>query len=161
MSARFWLFSLACSGAALTGGLGLGVYATTPQKLPWAETVLPEATIHQDAYDPAELTGPAIVKCSGCGPTLADRQMATDMAGWDASNDPMWHDYNSQPNYEQANYDAEPEAPAAQPLPVSVERYATEGSTQPWPVKVAQAPAPDDQSTTPAGVAPTDAALSF
>src|SRR3546814_20855265 len=89
MSARFWLFSCACAGAALTGGFGLGLYATTPPRL-GTETVLPQAVSPDGAdYDmmSANLAGPAVVRCDGCGPTLADRQMAADMAGWDGMND--------------------------------------------------------------------------
>ncbi|KXU30161.1 hypothetical protein A0J57_15575 [Sphingobium sp. 22B] len=113
MSARFWLFSCACAGVALTGGFGLGLYATT-QPRPGTETSLPQAVSPDGTgYDmgSADLTGPAIVRCDGCGPTLADRQMAADMAGWDGT------------------------------LPVSIERFAngeSEGSFQ--PVRIAQAP---------------------
>ncbi|WP_176592149.1 hypothetical protein [Sphingobium sp. EM0848] len=79
MSARFWLFSSACAGAALIGGYGLGLYATALPR-PAMETALPDAPARGDsaAYDPVALNGPAIVTCKGCGPALADRQMAAD-----------------------------------------------------------------------------------
>ena len=88
MSARFWLFSCACAATALTGGYGLGLYATTSPRAV-LETPLPQAAMPEDSpSDPAGLTGPAVVDCKGCGPTLADRQMAADLANWNGSNDP-------------------------------------------------------------------------
>jgi hypothetical protein len=88
MSARFWLFSCACAATALTGGYGLGLYATTSPRAA-LETPLPQAAMPEDSpSDPAGLTGPAVVDCKGCGPTLADRQMAADLANWNGSNDP-------------------------------------------------------------------------
>lgn len=156
MSARFWLFSCACAGAALTGGYGLGLYATTSPKAA-LETPLPDAAVPEDtAYDPAELTGPAIIRCKGCGPTLADRQMAADMAGWDGMSDPMVRDYAAQDDPAQVGY-AEP-PPPARTLPASVERFAdgeSVGSVP--PVRIAQAP----DGRTPAEENPADAAMSY
>lgn len=164
MSARFWLFSLSCAGAALVGGFGLGLYATTPQKLPWAETILPEAPIQHDPYalDPAELTGPAEIDCKGCGPTLADRRMAMDMAGWQGMNDPVVRDYAAQDDSFQADHGPPPEPPVVQRLPAAIERFAAGEAGEPWQrVKVAQIPVPADDSNTPAEKVPADAAMSF
>jgi len=156
MSARFWLFSLACAGASLTGGYGLGLYATTSPKAA-TETPLPQGALPEDtAYDPAKLTGPAIIDCKGCGPTLADRQMASDMAGWDGMNDPVVRDYAAQDAVSEVDDVGPP--PPARTLPASIERFAageSEGSMQ--PVKIAQAP----NSRTPAEEAPADAAFSY
>ncbi|EQB01303.1 hypothetical protein L286_16055 [Sphingobium sp. HDIP04] len=158
MSARFWLFSCACAGAALTGGFGLGLYATTPPRL-GTETVLPQAVSPDGAdYDmmSANLAGPAVIRCDGCGPTLADRQMAADMAGWDGMNDPVVRDYAAQDD-EMTPDHAEPPPPVRM-LPASIERFADgegEGSFQ--PVRIARAP----DSGTSAQEAPADAAMSY
>ncbi|AMK24994.1 hypothetical protein K426_20325 [Sphingobium sp. TKS] len=156
MSARFWLFSCVSAGVALTGGYGLGLYATTPPKTA-TETPLPEAVLPEDAaYDPVKLTGPAVIHCKGCGPTLADRQMAADMAGWDGMNDPVVRDYAAQDVVSEAD-DVEP-PPPARTLPASIERFVageSEGSLQ--PVKIAQAP----NSKPPAEDSPADAAFSY
>ncbi|QDC38652.1 hypothetical protein [Sphingobium fuliginis] len=158
MSARFWLFSCACAGGALTGGFGLGLYATT-QPRPGTETSLPQAVSPDGTgYDmgSADLTGPAIVRCDGCGPTLADRQMAADMAGWDGMNDPAVRDYAAQGDEMTPDHAEPPQT--VRTLPASIERFAngeSEGSFQ--PVRIAQAP----ESRTSAEEAPADAALSY
>ncbi|KEQ51631.1 putative uncharacterized protein precursor [Sphingobium chlorophenolicum] len=150
MSARFWLFSLACAGMAMTGGYGLGLYATTTPRAAMG-TPLPEAVMPEDAdYDPAALTGPAVIHCEGCGPTLADRQMAADMAGWDGAQDPAWRDYAAREDEGQAEF--APPSPPASLLPASEER---EESFQ--PVRIAEAP----NGKTPAGEAPADAAIAY
>jgi hypothetical protein len=156
MSARFWLFSLVCAGTALTGGYGLGLYATT-QPRAGMETPLPEAAVPEEAgHDPAGLTGPATIRCEGCGPTLADRQMAADMAGWDGADDPAWRDYAAREDEDRTGY-AEP-PPPVRILPASVERFAageSEGRFQ--PVRIAQAP----DGKTPAEEPPADAAMPY
>ncbi|WP_313802221.1 hypothetical protein [Sphingobium sp.] len=161
MSARFWLFSLACAGAALTGGFGLGFYATTPPKI-GTETVLPEA-VPPDGSDhdltSTDLTGPAIIHCKGCGPTLADRRMAVDMvdmAGGDGTNDPMMRDYAAQDEVIPTD-EAEP-PPAVRTLPESIERFAAGEGEDAWgSVRVAQV----QNDKTPAEEAPADVAVSY
>lgn len=141
MSARFWLFSLACTGTALTGGYGLGIYATTPPRA-GVETPLPQMAAPQSAPydmtgDMAGLTGPAIIQCKGCGPTLADRQMAADRAGWDGMQDPVVRDYAAQEESGQSGYAAPVPLEGTEPAPA--ERFAE--SEDSWgPVRVAQAP---------------------
>src|SRR3546814_13259227 len=79
----------------------------------------------------ANLAGPAVVRCDGCGPTLADRQMAADMAGWDGMNDPVVRDYAAQDDGMTPDH-AEPPRPVRM-LPASIERFADgegEGSFQ-------------------------------
>lgn len=150
MSPRFRLFSSMCAGAAVMGGSGLGFYATTPPKA-GTETVLPQAAMPAGADDGltlADLTGPAVIHCTGCGPALADRQMAADMAGWDGMDDPAVRDYAAQEELVPASYAEPPPTPATQTLPVSIE-----GDWQ--PVRMAQAP----NSKTPAEEAPADAAV--
>lgn len=109
MSARFWLFSCACAGAALTGGLGLGFYASTPPRMAWSEAALPKASVQQGGDDTAlaGMNGPAIIHCKGCGPALADRRRAADMEGWDGMNDPAVRAYEAQDEMAPASY-AEP-----------------------------------------------------
>jgi hypothetical protein len=107
---------------------------------------------------PSDLNGPALVECKGCGPTLADRQMAANMAGWDGTNDPVVRDYTAdyamQDDAMQADYGAPP-APV-RTLPASIERFAAgEGEGNWGPVKIARAP----DSKTPAGEAPADAVV--
>ncbi|MEV5033985.1 hypothetical protein [Sphingobium sp. LMC3-1-1.1] len=155
MSARFWLFSCACAATALTGGYGLGLYATTSPRAA-LETPLPQAAMPQDSLsDPAGLTGPAVVDCKGCGPTLADRQMAADLANWNGSNDPdVRHD--------EARYDlgeAVPEPPqAGGASSVSLEGLdGGSGDGGPHGMKIAQAAG----DRTSAEDAPADVAMSY
>ena len=158
MSTRFLLFSCACAGVALTGGYGLGLYATTSPRAA-VETPLPQAAmVEGDA--PSDLNGPALVECKGCGPTLADRQMAANMAGWDGMNDPVVRDYTAdyvtQDDAMQADYGAPP-APVPT-SPASIEGFAAgEGEGNWGSVKVARAP----DSKTPAGEAPADAVVPY
>lgn len=164
MSARFWLCALVSAGAALTGGLGLGLYTTTSPKAAWRETELPEAPVQQAGVEMASagMIGPAIVHCKGCGPTLADRQMAADRAGWDGMNDPVVQHYAAQDEVAPADYAEPPAAPSAQKLPAAIARFASggyEGSRQ--PVTVAQAPLPSQDSKTPAEETPADVAVHY
>ncbi len=155
MSARFWLFSCASAGVALTGGYGLGLYATTSPRA-WVETALPEATTRNDPpYETAALSGPAIIHCKGCGPTLADRQMAAEMAGWNGMNDPAVREYASQD--EEIPVDVVEPPPRVRTLPASVERFVSDEGGDWGTVRIAQAP----DSKTPAEDIPADAAISY
>ncbi|WP_232307413.1 MULTISPECIES: hypothetical protein [Sphingobium] len=143
---------------ALTGGYGLGLYATTPPRL-GTETPLPDAVAPDGSdHDPtsADLNGPAIIHCSGCGPTLADRQMAADMAGWSGMSDPLVRDYAARDEPNQTDYADPP--PPVRTLPASIERLAAGESDGDWPpVQIAQA----RNSKTPAEEIPADAAFSY
>lgn len=143
MSARFCLFSLASAGAALAGGLGLGLYATTPQRIAMTDVEMPYSATQADggsAY-PADLGGPAEISCKGCGPTLAQRQMASMMGGWNGYDDPVVKDYVARG--EDSPEDLLPEdyaapAPPARHLPAHVERFAAGETATTEPVQLAQ-----------------------
>ncbi|WP_150291116.1 hypothetical protein [Sphingobium estronivorans] len=158
MSARFWLFSSACAGAALIGGYGLGLYVTTPPRAA-LETPLPQAAVAQGAPDDsASLAGPAVIDCKGCGPTLADRQMAADRAGWDGMSDPVVRDYAEQDEAIPVDEGESPPPVTARTLPAAVERFAAdESEDRREPVRIAQV----QNSKTPAEEAPADAAWSY
>lgn len=150
MSMRFWT----CSGALLTGGVVLGLvaggYAThlPPRDLsdPISDTSIEQAPTEPGfASLSAADQGPGIIRCKGCGPTLAERRMAADNAGWDpdgmitGSSDPVVADYMAQ------------EQPASAPvdypssdlhrLPVNIQRFA-DGEGGPPAQVVATIPAP-------------------
>ncbi|WP_183956249.1 hypothetical protein [Sphingobium fontiphilum] len=84
--------------------------------------------------DDADLRGPDVVRCTGCAPTLAERQAAADMAGMDLDGmvsgpaDPVVIDYQSQeaPWGEDDGQDRQQER-ASSPvyrLPDNVDRFA-------------------------------------
>lgn len=143
MSARFWLFSLASAGVALTGGLGLGLYATTSPRVAMADAEMPLSAI-EDSSAPAgsaDLAGPMEISCKGCGPTLAQRQMASMMGGWSGYEDPVVRDYMAQA--EDSPEDLLPEnhpvpPPPARQLPASIERFAVGETAPAEPVQLAQ-----------------------
>ena len=145
MSARFWLFSMASAGAALASGLGLGLYATTPPRVSFNDVETSYSEPHESMVqpDPASLNGPAEITCKGCGPTLADRQMAAMTADtWSGYDDPVVRDYASH-DYS-ADYDPPPSPAqdlttvASRQLPANVERFAAGESDAPQPVQMAQ-----------------------
>ncbi|WP_242125738.1 hypothetical protein [Sphingobium sp. Sx8-8] len=166
MSARFWLFSSLCGGAALTGGLGLGIYATTQPRVAWTETSLPETPVEQRAFVHADLNGPSVIDCKGCGPTLADRQMMADRAAWDGSDDAFVRDYAAQDDQVPEDYvDPLPyQGAVGQPrtLPATVERFAAGGQEASWGgAKIAEAPPQNPESGTSAHARPADVAISY
>lgn len=143
MSARFWLFSMTSAGAALVSGLGLGFYATTPPRMAFGEleATRPIAQGTDAAPSLADLNGPVEIRCTGCGPTLAQRQMAMMMGGWDGYSDPVVQDYAAQ-DYGAPDEPMLPEADA-QPspihqLPANVDRFAAGEPATPEPVQLAQ-----------------------
>lgn len=101
MSARFWLFALTMTGAASLGGLGLGFYATTIPHSAATDAISPDVTpvfgqenVSYAGYPvQAGESGPTVIHCEGCGPTLSERRLAADMAGWDSYDDPMVQEY--------------------------------------------------------------------
>lgn len=142
MSPRFWLFSMASAGAALAGGLGLGMYATTSPRVAFTDAATPYSDDQESVAqpEPAALNGPVEITCKGCGPTLADRQMAAMMgSGWSGYDDPVVRDYMAQ-DYEISEV-APVVAEEARPMPVrqlpaNIERFAAgEGDV---PVRMAQ-----------------------
>ncbi|ALR19208.1 MULTISPECIES: hypothetical protein [Sphingobium] len=102
MARTFWIAGASATGAAVLLGMGLGHFVTTPERAPRvAETEMFDAP-EDDLAGFAPTTpeqGPAVIRCTGCGPTLAERQMAADQGNWDAdgmihgSTDPVVQDY--------------------------------------------------------------------
>ena len=141
MSARFWWFSLTSAGAALASGLGLGLYATTPPRLALSSYESPEPgmKIEENPVDLAGLNGPAEIDCTGCGPTLPQRQMAAMTGGWDGYDDPMVRDYAAQDHAAPEDLLAQADPPP-QPvqLPANIERFAAGESGSAQTMQLAQ-----------------------
>ncbi len=127
-----WIMAGMTMTAAVAMGLGLGTYATSPQAQSPADEPVADAGVDfvaQDAvpYGAQDMRGPAEVKCSGCGPTLAERQWRADMVGWDPdgigrdSADPVVRDYLAD---EPAEESAPPAPPSIQQLPANIVRFA-------------------------------------
>ncbi|WP_449470761.1 hypothetical protein [Sphingobium chungangianum] len=143
MSPRFWLFSLASAGAALVSGLGLGLYATTPPRLSFTDvqsSSYPASPISvTQSESSTDLAGPQEINCKGCGPTLADRQMASMTAGWSGYDDPVVQHYEAQ---DQQADDWQPleDAPPSpmHRLPANIDRFANGDDAQPQPTQLAQ-----------------------
>ena len=158
MSARFWLFSMASAGAAMAGGLGLGFYATTPPRAAldgYEDSAFLTERGQEATLDTAELNGPLEVRCRGCGPTLAQRQMYASYGAWDGYEDPAVRDYEATaPDEPQDLLGEVHDVPVsmAQPLPEPIERFASGEDSPPPPVRIAQG-APAASVEIPAGVA--------
>ncbi|OAN52046.1 MULTISPECIES: hypothetical protein [unclassified Sphingobium] len=97
---RLWMLSTATMTAAAAMGLALGGYAISPQRSPLESMDDPYVQVDAPAPVAASAdTGPVAIHCTGCGPTLADRRFAADMAGLDSdgmisgSDDPVVQDY--------------------------------------------------------------------
>ena len=140
LSAYFWMGTGATLGVAAIMGLGLGSYVTSPQAPSRAAQAVIDTPIDdEDVSEPALAMqkGPGAIHCTGCGPTLAERQWQADMAAMNAvdnfdtgqgalPDDP--------PNMQLA--DGSPDMPSTvQPLRPQVARLVT-GETAPPPVKV-------------------------
>lgn len=102
-----WMAAAAGAMAlAVPLGLAMGRYAThAPVSAPRAvdeNPALVDAAAAALTSEDAGLKGPGVVRCTGCAPTLAERQAAADMAGMDldgmigGSTDPVVVDYQSQ-----------------------------------------------------------------
>jgi hypothetical protein len=109
MPGQWWMMSGMTVAASVAMGLGLGSYVTSPQKTAVsAEEWSPDddnsyveagraASIFADSDTSNQ--GPAVIRCTGCGPTLTERRFAADMAGMDGdgliegSSDPVVQDY--------------------------------------------------------------------
>ena len=106
MPGQWWMMSGMTLAASVAMGLGLGSYVTSPQKTAVsAEEWSPD---EDNSYVEAGRTasmfgdsgtsdrGPAVIRCTGCGPTLTERRFAADMAGIEGSSDPYVQDYLAQ-----------------------------------------------------------------
>ena len=86
-----------------------------------------------------DLTGPDEINCKGCGPTLADRQMASMTAGWSGYDDLVVQHYEAQD--EQAdNWQPLEDGPPSpmHRLPANIDRFANGDDAQPQPTQLAQ-----------------------
>ncbi|WP_230461223.1 hypothetical protein [Sphingobium sp. CAP-1] len=136
MPMHFWMATGGTMAVAAIMGVGLGNYVTSPQGRSPAAVL---AT--QSAYDAPPLvdatvaaqTGPVMVHCTGCGPTLAERRWQADIgpaegAGLDADglisggSDPVLRDYQAHELPEDILPDAAP-SPIHQ-LPPQIARFA-------------------------------------
>ncbi|BAV64953.1 hypothetical protein [Sphingobium cloacae] len=101
MAGGFWIAGGGAIGAAVLLGMGLGHFAATPPGSPaLAEAQASELPDTLDSPLAAETEkGPEVIRCTGCGPTLAERQMRADQGAWDpdgmihGSSDPVVQDY--------------------------------------------------------------------
>ncbi|WP_157078253.1 hypothetical protein [Sphingobium abikonense] len=108
---RLWMLSCGTVAAAAAMGLTLGSYAISPQRSPLDQPdEEPISTDFSAAPVAMPDAGPQVIHCTGCGPTLADRRYAADMAGYDSyamvdgdSSDPVVRDYMAQ-DYDAADY---------------------------------------------------------
>lgn len=104
MSPRFWVIAAGFMLTGLVAGVSLGGFATSSGRVGfrdsgWADTEA--ATDHTDGSAPGQVlmeqatTAPMSIEpivCKGCGPTLAERQMAAD--AYDVGGvDPYLRDY--------------------------------------------------------------------
>lgn len=140
-----WMLSGMTVAAATVMGLGLGAYVTSPQSS--ALSGDPDAVYTESgdsgasdyAFNPTD-QGPSEIRCTGCGPSLAERRSALDMAGLDAdgmidgTSDPVVRDYLTQGDAAETSYPApSPPSPAHQ-LPEPIARFAAGEAATPPPV---------------------------
>ncbi|MGC4252757.1 MAG: hypothetical protein QM605_15145 [Sphingobium sp.] len=133
MARRFWIAGGSATGAAILLGMGLGHFVTTPTTPPRPLTLAQaEASESADALGSPLSTEtekrPEVIRCTGCGPTLAERQMMMDQGAWDpdgmiqGSSDPVVQDYMA--SDEGPGAPVEAPSPAAFRLPPEAERFA-------------------------------------
>lgn len=157
---RLWMLSATTMAAAAAMGLALGGYVTSPQRssperadAPYGALQASEAT-----QAPIDKPGPTEIHCTGCGPTLADRHYAAQMAGLDGdgmisgSDDPVVQDYL-------ADAQATPPAGAAPPtpvpsLPANIAPFADSAPAAAPPMPVAIAPTQEGAGRTHAEPSP-------
>ena len=122
MAGHYWVMSGLTVAAAVTMGLGLGTYATSPQQPRQVDQQEAESNDYAmssagSGSDMAADAGPVAIRCSGCGPSLAERRFAADRAAYDSYSvdsgrgDPMVQDYLAQDD-----------APLVLPEPTPVQR---------------------------------------
>lgn len=168
MSIHFWIGSGATIIVAAAMGLGLGSYVTSPQRPVRAAMDADIGGIEMAASQdlPPVERGPAIVNCTGCGPTLEERRMKADMAGLDAdgmiggSHDSAVRDYLAQDDVPVETV-ALGDPPLPPPtvrshrLPPQIERFAA-GEAEPQavmtPVATASPPPPVPAEPAEAGL---------
>lgn len=140
-----WMLSGMTLAAATVMGLGLGVYVTSPQSsaLPgdggavYTETGDSDASDY--AFNPAD-HGPSEIRCTGCGPSLAERRSALDMAGLDVDgmidgmSDPVVRDYLAQEAEADTAVPAPPPPSPVHQLPQPIARFAAGEAATPPPV---------------------------
>ncbi|WP_254798426.1 hypothetical protein [Sphingobium sp. AS12] len=158
-----WMLSGMTVTAATVMGLGLGAYVTSPQSsaLPGdagaADAESGDSGASDYAVNPVD-HGPSEIRCTGCGPSLAERRNALDMAGLDAdgmidgTGDPVVRDYLTQGEAAEVSYLApQPPSPVHQ-LPEPIARFAAgEGATPPPVLQPAQGKASPATVATAAG----------
>ncbi len=97
MSTHFWMMAGVTVAASAIMGLGLGGYVTSPQRSAFVEA----STVDAEAAESAGMTvspsmsvenGPTVIRCTGCGPTLAERRWHFDMAAMEEGDDLGAHD---------------------------------------------------------------------
>ncbi|NWK97717.1 hypothetical protein DM806_19065 [Sphingobium lactosutens] len=139
---RLWMLSATTMTAAAAMGLALGGYVTSPQRSPLERPDDPYGATQASEAAPAPADpGPTEIHCTGCGPTLADRHYAAQMAGLDGdgmisgSDDPVVRDYLS----ESPDVPSVTEVPPPSP-PVSVVRFADSAPVAARTVPVAVVP---------------------
>ena len=103
MPGQWWMMSGMTVAASVAMGLGLGSYVTSPQKTAvsaeeWSADddnsyVEPGRAASMFGDSGTGDRGPAVIRCTGCGPTLTERRFAADMAGMEGSSDPYVQDY--------------------------------------------------------------------
>ena len=149
---RLWMLSGGTVAAATAMGLTLGSYAVSPQRSPLDQHV--EEPISTDfAAAPVAMSdpGPQTISCTGCGPTLAERRYAADMAGYDSyamidggSSDPMVQDYMAQ------DYGALPPESSLQEATLVKAPVPTIHQLPPNVVRFADGPSPAERPAMPA-----------
>jgi hypothetical protein len=141
---QYWMLSGMTVAVATVMGLSLGAYVTSPQStLPsdagaaYADS--DDSSAHDYAISPAD-HGPGDIRCTGCGPSLADRRRALDRMGLDAdgmiegTSDPIVRDYLAQGEEREAAFPApQPPSPVHQ-LPEPIARFAAGQGATPPPV---------------------------
>lgn len=158
-----WMLSGMTVAAATVMGLGLGAYVTSPQSSALsgdADAVYTESGdsgASDYAFNPTD-QGPSEIRCTGCGPSLAERRSAWDMAGLDAdgmidgTSDPVVRDYMAQREEADTAFPAPPPPSPAHQLPEPIARFAAgEAATPPPVLQPAQAEAVPATVATAAG----------
>lgn len=135
-SAGRWMAAAAGAIAlAVPLGLAMGQYAThAPVSAPRAVDENPsrvDAAAAALTSEDAGMKGPGAVRCTGCAPTLAERQAAADMAGMDldgmvgGSTDPVVVDYQRQDlSRDEGDDSQEQRVSPVYRLPDNVDRFA-------------------------------------
>lgn len=161
-----WIVSGMTVAVATVMGLGLGAYVTSPQApaLPAdAGTVYAasdDSSASSYSISPTD-RGPSDIRCTGCGPSLADRRVALDRTGLDAdgmiegTSDPIVRDYLAQGEETEAAFPAPPPSPVHQ-LPEPIARFAAGQVVTPPPVlqPAVESPVPATVATAAGGSLP-------